>query len=81
MPGYNIGRSGVKNPQLFDDCKCSYCHLLLKDAVQPNCGHHLCQSCAEELRSSSYVMHGISFKHTYMHAFTKRLSMLAFFVN
>ena len=28
---------------------CAECSLLLKDAVQTNCGHLLCETCAEHI--------------------------------
>jgi len=31
---------------------CPSCHYLLRDAVQPSCGHWLCQTCAEDLFKS-----------------------------
>ena len=31
---------------------CSKCHSLLKDPVQPSCGHRMCRSCADDILES-----------------------------
>ncbi|XP_064401053.1 TNF receptor-associated factor 1-like [Halichondria panicea] len=53
MPGHKVFRSTSKNPALFDKYQCPYCNHLLKDAVQPICGHWLCECCADELLAES----------------------------
>ena len=55
MPGHRLARSGVKDTSLtlFDKYQCPYCEHLLKDAVQPICGHWLCESCAAVIFSSN----------------------------
>ena len=59
---YNIyhmsGYSRVTWDALIDDRKrleryaCSYCKFLVRNAVQPSCGHWMCEECAKELFNS-----------------------------
>ena len=37
------------NNDILTKYKCPKCTSVLKDAVQPSCGHWLCQGCAEEV--------------------------------
>ena len=47
MPGHNVSKDIFKNSRALNDYLCSECKLLLKDPVQPACGHRLCKSCAD----------------------------------
>ena len=51
MPGYDILDSQLKGASTENVSKyrCPACHLLLRDAVQPSCGHWLCTECAVEI--------------------------------
>ena len=50
MPGYNVSDSQLKGAaEGVSKYRCPGCRLLLRDAVQPSCGHWLCQTCAELL--------------------------------
>jgi hypothetical protein len=51
MPGYDILDSQLKGASTENVSKyrCPACHLLLRDAVQPSCGHWLCTDCAVEI--------------------------------
>ncbi len=56
MPGYLVSGSIFINPgsqSQWETYLCPKCDLLLRDAVQPSCGHWLCQTCAEELFQSA----------------------------
>ena len=39
----------LKDQEALKRLECSLCRKLLKEAVQPSCGHRLCQSCADEI--------------------------------
>jgi len=39
----------IFNTDLWQKYLCPKCRLVLKDAVQPSCGHWLCQSCADAI--------------------------------
>ena len=49
MPGHRVSKDIFKSKEQYDRHICAQCCLLMKDVVQPNCGHRLCQSCAEEI--------------------------------
>jgi hypothetical protein len=49
MSGYPIDGIIFKNQDDFNHYLCSKCDLLLKEPVQPSCGHRLCKSCADEI--------------------------------
>ena len=49
MPGHSVSKDIFKNSQDTNDYLCSECKLLLKDPVQPICGHRLCKSCADDI--------------------------------
>ena len=51
MPGVKVPRSIFKDADndAYTRHTCPKCNLLLLDAVQPQCGHRICQSCADEM--------------------------------
>ena len=51
MPGITVQRAIFKGAAEtnIEQFSCVGCKLLLKDPVQPACGHRLCKSCADEL--------------------------------
>ena len=51
MPGITAPRTVFKGAtqESYEQLCCVECNLLLKDPVQPACGHRLCKSCADEL--------------------------------
>ncbi|XP_074638787.1 TNF receptor-associated factor 2-like [Acropora palmata] len=51
MPGYNLCSSDQEKVE--EKYTCSFCHLLLKDAVQTCCGHLYCKECLGHLYSNN----------------------------
>ena len=49
MPGYALNKTLFKNQDALKRYLCPSCGLLLKDPVQPTCGHRLCKSCAKDI--------------------------------
>ena len=49
MPGYAFNKTAFKDQDALKRYLCPSCELLLKDPVQPTCGHRLCKSCAEDI--------------------------------
>ena len=49
MPGHLIESAHFKDKDAFNRNRCPKCNLLLKDPVQPSCGHRICMSCAEDI--------------------------------
>ena len=51
MPGVKVPRSVFKDADndAYARHSCPKCNLLLLDAVQPQCGHRICQSCADDI--------------------------------
>ena len=50
MPGYSVLDSQLKGTtENVAKYRCPQCRLLLRDAVQPSCGHWLCTDCAVEI--------------------------------
>ena len=49
MPGYPIYIGIFKDSNALNRFLCPKCYLLLKDPVQPSCGHRICSSCAEDI--------------------------------
>ena len=51
MPGIKVQRKLFKNvdSETIARHTCPKCELLLRDAVQPSCGHRICKSCADEI--------------------------------
>lgn len=47
MPGYKL--CSADQEKVEEKYICSFCHLLLKDAVQTCCGHLYCKECLENL--------------------------------
>ena len=48
MPGHKFVPDTVFLDDQYKRYLCPKCEHLLRDAVQPTCGHWLCQSCADE---------------------------------
>lgn len=48
MVGHKVSKTIFKT-DLWKKYLCPKCGLVLKDAVQPSCGHWLCQSCADAI--------------------------------
>ena len=48
MPGHKSVPDTVFLDEQYKRYLCPKCEHLLRDAVQPTCGHWLCQSCADE---------------------------------
>jgi len=46
--GHKLDKTIFKT-DLWKKYLCPECGLVLKDAVQPSCGHWLCQSCADAI--------------------------------
>lgn len=44
-----ISRNAFKNPDAYDRNVCLKCAQLLKEPVQPACGHRICKGCADEI--------------------------------
>ena len=51
MPGVKVPRNVFKDADndAYARHTCPKCNLLLLDAVQPQCGHRICQSCADDI--------------------------------
>ena len=49
MPGYCVQYAYFKESDAVSRYVCPQCQLLLRDPVQPSCGHRICQSCADDL--------------------------------
>ena len=49
MPGHKLKEGQVKNKTLYNKYICHSCSLTVRDAVQPLCGHWLCESCIQNL--------------------------------
>ncbi len=52
MPGFLVSSSiflDARAQSEWEKYLCPECSLLLRDAVQPSCGHWLCETCAEQL--------------------------------
>ena len=51
VPGISVQRKIFKgvDDKTFARHICPKCKLVLRDAVQPACGHRICQSCADEI--------------------------------
>jgi hypothetical protein len=51
MPGYQVSDSQLKGntAENVSKYRCPECKLLLREAVQPSCGHWLCNTCAVEI--------------------------------
>ena len=51
MPGIKIPKKIFRDldGETLARHTCPKCKLLLRDAVQPTCGHRMCQSCADEI--------------------------------
>ena len=51
MPGIPVQQKIFKgvDDETFTRHICPECKLVLRDAVQPACGHRICQSCADEI--------------------------------
>ena len=51
MSGISVQRKIFKgvDDETFARHICPKCKLVLRDAVQPACGHRICQSCADEI--------------------------------
>ena len=45
-----------EDPGLLKDRKCAYCGQLLRDPVQPSCGHRLCKSCADQIIQNPFLV-------------------------
>ena len=55
MPGYPIHDVMFQDSDALNRFLCPKCNLLLKDPVQPSCGHRLCKSCAEEIVQNEHA--------------------------
>lgn len=51
MPGHKLNKTLFKDQVALQRLLCPLCGLLLRDPVQPTCGHRLCKSCAEDIIS------------------------------
>ena len=49
MPGYQVCRNIFEDRKIFEKYSCPACDLLLRDPVQPSCGHLLCKTCADKI--------------------------------
>lgn len=52
MPGYTLNKAIFRDQDALQRLLCPSCGLLLRDPVQPTCGHRICQSCAEDIIKS-----------------------------
>ena len=50
MSGCSVSREVAA--RAYSQYTCAECLLLLKDAVETNCGHLLCETCAEHIFQS-----------------------------
>ena len=43
----------ISNSEVLSHYTCPECKLILRDAVQPTCGHRICQSCADKILANA----------------------------
>ena len=46
---WSVISSLCKDEEALKNLQCPYCENLLRNPVQPMCGHRLCQSCADKI--------------------------------
>ena len=59
MPGIDIQPNVFKDVdynRIIELYTCTKCKLLLRDPVQPYCGHRICQSCADEIIANEIIL-------------------------